>query len=900
MAKQSFRERFHQAVLQAESSDSLYKAFVSLSIENLPRDTSGLYARLKSNGYIAKTELDVDVYVKHVASKHAGKFSTLYKKLFEKFSGTFSDCVDIVVWGCGCGLDLLALYDQAMKQENPNFWMVVKSITLIDISPVALQRAAEMAEVLFPSAIGSIKTMPVDFKREDSLRGIELMKSLSVVPRIHLLSNVFDLFEGDDFKRFTNKIKSASMREGGKWNDIYVAFSPSYSNVREKMKAFRSEFGGMEDAPVCDFILDKDAPSRSYCSAFWVQTLGKTYFKWLQMQGDNSYKQLRRIALGDDKWYKIGKWDEMFDYFSCKQDRERFFLETTLICDDCHTDNEEKTRCIVFIPDKATRKKLLIVTIGVVERNDKWKIAKYFFERAVAGSNDKQLAVDAERIKADPMREKEMFRYVRVAAWNCGTKGCQPKMELDEWDRAHITAWKQPLDREIDFSGMYMIGTNGVRPLPSLSRNQERIALRRRQYLRVRGGPGTGKTVTMLWRAVHSFMRTHMSVLLLCKTNTLIAQHERLLAATLLSEHREVDRVTRKMIHFDTIDHYLCEESKNREGCRLMGCRRSVEDMDRLCNQCRTDAARDILATNSTLRSSEQYGAVLIDEAQIIDSDYIKQVYRLTGASNPYREFYLFCDEEQSIRGGNNVLVADDDTNKMVVKAPATGFGKFVTIKENFRVANQDLMRIYKFVQDKMSDRYDTQELGMVGGDYVEQGLLGIQAAFAISKTDSVTFGDLESWILPDINMSLASGDILILSDDEGLVREFSGVIESRNLGEKWMSTHMRERSFSKEQLLRRIFYGHREKIHVTTIDCAQGQTFDRVVLILRRLTFEKPAAMEELFTGMTRARSVLRVIDTTPRHEIYDLLKQYNSYEAPTRHGGGVCVSYEPEEIPF
>ena len=103
MAIKSFKERFHQAVLQADSSDSLYKAFVGLSVENLPRDTSGLYSRLKDRGYIAETELDVNVYVKHVASKHAEKFSTLYKKLFEKFSGTFSDCVDIIVWGCGCG-----------------------------------------------------------------------------------------------------------------------------------------------------------------------------------------------------------------------------------------------------------------------------------------------------------------------------------------------------------------------------------------------------------------------------------------------------------------------------------------------------------------------------------------------------------------------------------------------------------------------------------------------------------------------------------------------------------------------------------------------------------------------------------------------------------------------------
>ena len=165
---------------------------------------------------------------------------------------------------------------------------------------------------------------------------------------------------------------------------------------------------------------------------------------------------------------------------------------------------------------------------------------------------------------------------------------------------------------------------------------------------------------------------------------------------------------------------------------------------------------------------------------------------------------------------------------------------------------------------------------------------MGIQSAFAISKIDGVTFDDLEAWILPDIDGNVASGDLLILSDDEGFVRELSGVVENRKLGEKWMSTHMHQRSFSKEQLLRREFYDHREKIHITTIDCAQGQTFDRVVLILRRLTFAKPAAMEELFTGMTRARSVLRIVDATPQHEIYDLLKPYNSYEVQIRRKSG------------
>ena len=39
MVTKSFKERFYQAVLQADSSDSLYKAFVDLSMENLEKDS---------------------------------------------------------------------------------------------------------------------------------------------------------------------------------------------------------------------------------------------------------------------------------------------------------------------------------------------------------------------------------------------------------------------------------------------------------------------------------------------------------------------------------------------------------------------------------------------------------------------------------------------------------------------------------------------------------------------------------------------------------------------------------------------------------------------------------------------------------------------------------------------
>ena len=191
-----------------------------------------------------------------------------------------------------------------------------------------------------------------------------------------------------------------------------------------------------------------------------------------------------------------------------------------------------------------------------------------------------------------------------------------------------------------------------------------------------------------------------------------------------MSAHREVDKVTRLLVNFDTIDHYLCDQNKRKLGCALVGRRNSAEEMDRLCANCRANSKKMVFAADSTWKSSRQYGAVLIDEAQISEPEDIKQVYRLTGVANPYREFYMFCDEEQSIRGNHGVLVADKDTKKMVVKAPDSGFGRFVTLKENFRVESQDLMPIYKFIQEKMSDRYDIQELGMEGGNRAEQALL--------------------------------------------------------------------------------------------------------------------------------------------------------------------------------
>jgi superfamily I DNA/RNA helicase len=115
--------------------------------------------------------------------------------------------------------------------------------------------------------------------------------------------------------------------------------------------------------------------------------------------------------------------------------------------------------------------------------------------------------------------------------------------------------------------------------------------------------------------------------------------------------------------------------------------------------------------------------------------------------------------------------------------------------------------------------------------------------------------------------------------DDEVKVRQFYKEIKSKGTEEekKWVVTHKEVKNREEEKNLRRSFYKDRDKVHLTTVDCAQGQTFDNVVLVV---THKDTGNIEELFSGMTRARKTLRIVDASQNQWVYNMLKQYNSYE--------------------
>ncbi len=310
---------------------------------------------------------------------------------------------------------------------------------------------------------------------------------------------------------------------------------------------------------------------------------------------------------------------------------------------------------------------------------------------------------------------------------------------------------------------------------------------------------------------------------------------------------------------------------------KIKGKKFSSKEMDELCDECRI--ARNQKIKGGEWQSSRKYGAVLLDEAQIIESESMKMIFELTGQAYPYRDFYMFCDEEQAMRGAKDILASDSETKKMIVKAPDKGFGRFVTLKAHYRALNGDLLNVFKFIQGKLGAKYDIKELGMELSVDNMQSSLAIHVAFAVVCKENVDIGDWERWIKPDLEANSDGGDVLLMIDDEMRVREFYKGITGKGQEErkKWVVTHKEVKNREEEKNLRRSFYKDRDKVHLSTVDCAQGQTFDNVVLVV---THNDTGNIEELFSGMTRARKTLRIVDASPNQWVYKMLKQYNSYE--------------------
>ena len=883
-----FRDRFIKSI--RDGDESLYDSFVKIAKQALPNDVDLRYQTLKNHGYVAKDEADVDVYVVKVATRHIPKFKWLYDNLFTTYKEVFSKCLDVVVWGCGCGLDLLALYDRAMVQKNPQLWMTVRHITLIDISAPALERARTIASILFP--IATIDVVSCDLRNPEDIKRTVSLRRLNVfAPRVHLISNLLDLFTQEEAKQFASTIKSCAGRNFDQhlyFNEFIIAFSPEYQGgrVAQNIKTFRdtwettlgyaSKVLTVGDMPMnCEFCsfsyrtLQNDKIYQSYMRGK-NQVLNQMVSKW--PYGNDLYPltiALAKLVVCGKNFYRTYKWMETGQY---KGVVER----------------------LVFVPDHRLEQRVrpcVIEMANVDEGKSASRGLKCLEERqcgelvCVGGNKEDFVVLFWKNGKLYPVADG---------------------LRDDSWQYSGT----------VDYSLYFRIDPGDAEPLPDLNQSmderQREVIYSRKQYRKIRGGAGCGKSTTMMWHAIMAIRRTHLPVLIVCKTVTLFNRNAKRMAATLLREIPELTDVDSRLIKFKTLDKVLCEHMKERETCmwfnicsRCEGCNHEPvfgkcadfrsyleyrqcenenysgkawremceEEKRRCCEVCRRESLKRLVRKGSKFATeSEKLSAVLIDEVQSVEPALVQAVVNLTHGGNPMRECYVFCDERQSLNP--QAVEIDPEKGKLRVKVPdhGAGYGNWIDLNIPYRASNDfsgRLVDVAAKLQALTIQKYGAVELARIVGD--GQMSLSSSAVFSIQRSEGNLFDELSK----GIKMIRACGrdTITIICDNPDDVRQLLNRTETR----EWITTHMKIQSHNAEQQLRVSFKEVDGRIHLTTVTLAQGWDFQNVIFVCCSERDAEKNVLEIVLTGATRATVSMHIIDRSKSGWLYDELKDFN-----------------------
>lgn len=989
----SFEEDFHKCLV---SDKPLYEAFLSMSRSRLPPDEHERYQRLRNSGFVMHDEADIDVYTHHVAGRHIPKFQWLYENLFRNYRPIFTSPIDLVVWGCGCGLDLIALYDQSMKEGNPNFWLVVQSITLIDISEPAMQRAATIAGLLFPAA--EVKSIKVDLKNQEEVRSkVRLPGAFPYTPRVHLLSNIIDLF--DTASAFAESTRQASARviagmSSGEnrtyYNELFIAFSPDYKNGR--VKANVSEFRKVWSTGSVDLKLNGEVPQNCEYAAFHSNSLINSV-AYAKYRDGNLF--LRRLVRGKCCSVEVETIIGLMRELCSVQVGGASFVDTYEYCEpfsfDVRNRSDDGKGKSQYV--NKTHGALLCLTglarhlrpcVILLEKGEDQRLGWIAVEKALLrlsglhGNTEVMSALrlladersrlyreyeaaDQEKAKRQEKAEKESTAPVKKSEEELSRERLERSEKVEEGlmphhikllDFCELLRWNgedgkvlggvskeggavvlPDAEYSIDYSPYFVIVPGDVQSLPALSPEQRSIADGRKQLRKIKGGPGVGKTVTMLWHALRAVQYTHLPVLILCKTISLISYNEKRLVATFLKGHPEQSGIDKTFFRFMTVDAFLCEYVKDngecilrkcakclrrcsrlkvlrypawklqteedvkrnedirrrfncnncrrsaeaKEVCKCLGCKGlSAEELEkrgslpdeflaRSCDACKKDIVRRLKRRDRNRIWSDEVGSVLVDEAQILDPEYVKSVYNLTGAGNKWREFYLFCDAQQAFR--HRALEQEDSTKKWVVKVPDTGFGTFDVLEENFRMKSRALIEACRIVQRILKGK--DGEIGLFDWTKLEGDVDVGTGAFGIRTMSKVGFAFVEKEVA-FLHETCGAESVTVICDEQSLARELSGAACEKD----WIVTHLPKENYVREKRLRENFYEHPGRNHLTSVECAQGQSFETVVFILSsgREQFDE-GVLELVFTALSRSGRFLRVIDASPKHWLYDLL---------------------------
>lgn len=220
-----------------------FRSLRSVSVEfakRLPAElNSELYEGIQHGVCKLQSEPELNMYIHALGLMHEAKLQYAFEQLPDEF--TSIPVIDIIDYGCGQAIGTICYADFLRRKGKTQ---IVRRITLIEPSELALKRAALHVSCFFPQAEIVTHLKGFDDLEEDDLCMNE------ETPTLHIFSNVIDL--ADDYfnlERFVSLINKCSIGE-----NHYLCIEPHF-DYEEK------------DKPLERFIELLDAETY-YCKTF--------------------------------------------------------------------------------------------------------------------------------------------------------------------------------------------------------------------------------------------------------------------------------------------------------------------------------------------------------------------------------------------------------------------------------------------------------------------------------------------------------------------------------------------------------------------------------------------------------------------------------------------------------
>ncbi len=855
--------------------DYSFESFRKLSCQRLAQlssevDDNQLFESLDRGKSILETEAQADKYMQAFGKKHFVKFKTLFATIPPQ---VFDEYFDVVDWGCGPGLGIIALNDfcrQTLKREIES---KVRNIILIEPSAVALYRAETHARLLF----GESHILGINKKFQDLTKDDFFCEGGVPIPRLHVFSNVLDLplFRNAKYwGEFISLLNHSFCR-----NEIFLCLSPSYGDVKQTIARFKAAWMEKEEFKASEllgltnkvFTKEKDGSDVTMtASALKLiniesceklkKIVNKPLINKLIQNRDSSPAQQKLVSYVSkqcsDKDYDIlYQPNFMGDCPDLLILRAGYHPQLVYCCDirDESPASLDKLIDLVTVMDSCKKNLYNLLSRNLRDSNfGLIRCVVYLPNMPESFSSDR-----LRRLLSDHQKNKNCENLKKTINYTCfhvrkfivSNSKCKHMTDAIYGDLKNIiTPNVISLPKRIDFED------GSKHAMLALSRADVRQ--------KISGVYGSGKTTLMAVRAVNAYKRTHRPVLILTYNIAL----RNYIEAILFQQFGEFNRNQFYVVNYHQFLRGECNLAKIMKttcDCETKSCEKWKECRERggsrkIC----FDDYEFFMGNKKAF--SRKYSSVFIDEAQDFKYDWFKIISDVFVAD--LGEYVIFGDVKQNVYG------RPLEENKIKTNIP----GNWNVLKQCYRSNPVVLERVREF-QHKMReingadvDEFETSTSKSL------PGLWGHTGVYDFERHD--VDGLVNQIRVVSEKHHIAYKDIVVVGEKTELLRNIDAKYRA-------LTGHLSECAFAPlehesvnatgkdmvantETLIDKTsdrgyklhFNVYKDCIKFSTIHSFKGFEADTVICIISGT--KEDSEVEVIYTGLTRARCNLFVFN--------------------------------------